>query len=162
MPELIMPAAPWIGLPPDELYAWDVAVASAVSAAARGEVTLLKTADGQWVAQIAPPEDETGLDLHVAIAINTASTIYTFSGDTARANAHADLIWAMAGPGVSRDDVFAAITTDDTAEVPLAQAARDALMPYACFDCGIEVDAPGQEPDHFGWCPRNKDQESRT
>jgi hypothetical protein len=162
MPELTMPRPPWIGLPPDELYAWDAALASAVSAAARGEVTLLKTADGQWVAQIAPPENEPGLALHVAIAVNTARTIYAFSGDGDRASAHADLIWAMAGPGVSREGVFAAITTGFTEDHPLAQAARDALMPYACFDCGTEVDAPGQEPDHFGWCPGNKDQESRT
>ncbi len=43
----------------------------------------------------------------------------------------------------------------DTAENPAAQAARDALMPRACGECGTEVMLAGDEPDHFPWCPRH-------
>jgi hypothetical protein len=45
----------------------------------------------------------------------------------------------------------------DTADDPAAQAARDALMPFACGACGTEVMAPGAEPGHFRWCPLGPD-----
>jgi hypothetical protein len=45
-------------------------------------------------------------------------------------------------------------TPADTLDDPAAQAARDALMPYACGLCGAEAAYAGAEPDHFGWCPR--------
>lgn len=36
------------------------------------------------------------------------------------------------------------------------QAARDALLPFACRACGAEASEPG-EPDHFAWCPSYPD-----
>lgn len=41
----------------------------------------------------------------------------------------------------------------DTEDDPAAQAHRDALMPWTCRECGTEVMAPGEEPDHPEWCP---------
>jgi hypothetical protein len=111
------------------------------------------------------PEDERydspegQLNQAIAAAIMTASTLVRTSALAAEpesVRAFAWLIAAMTGDpsAANREAVRAAITADDTADVPLAQAARDVLMPYACGECGTEADAPGREPDHFGWCSR--------
>jgi hypothetical protein len=99
----------------------------------------------------------------VAAALNTATSLWMSapvnSTRDSDARVHAELIAVMMGDNsdASVEAVLAAITTRDTGEDPLAQAARDALMPFACGTCGTEVDAPGQEPDHFEWCPRHPD-----
>jgi hypothetical protein len=84
----------------------------------------------------------------------TASTLYARFGDATAAGAWAVLITTMLGDDSQYAAVRAAISADDTADVPLAQTARDALMPHACGECGTEADAPGREPDHFSWCSR--------
>jgi hypothetical protein len=106
------------------------------------------------------PEDarydspEGQLSQTVAAAIMTASTLFRRYPDRTALGAWSVLLAEMMGDRGQYAAVWQAITAQDTADDPLAQAARDAMMPYACGECGTEADAPGREPDHFGWCSR--------
>jgi hypothetical protein len=45
----------------------------------------------------------------------------------------------------------------DTADYPVVQERRDALMPWACRECGGETLGPREPPQHLPDCPRHPD-----
>lgn len=97
------------------------------------------------------------LNQTIASAITVAQDLYRIavnSGGKPVPGAHARLIAEMMGDPAQYEAIYQAIITgeSDIGDGSLTQAARDALMPFACGECGAEVSVPGEEPDHFDWC----------